>query len=75
MVNMNPVTSSNIGAIGYDGIAQMLKVQFSTGKTYLFYDVPLEVYDQFLSAQSKGKFFAEHIRSKYTYNLQNGGTA
>jgi hypothetical protein len=69
-VNMNPVTSSNIGAIGYDGEAQVLHVQFTSGRKYAYFNVPLEVYDAFLSADSKGKFFAANIRGKYQYSAE-----
>jgi lysyl-tRNA synthetase class 2 len=65
MVNMNVVTSSYVGAVGYDGENKVLYVQFRTGKTYKYSGVQLAVYDSFLAAESKGKYFAGNIRNHY----------
>ncbi|MFA5377289.1 MAG: KTSC domain-containing protein [Dehalococcoidia bacterium] len=69
IVSMNPVVSSNIAAVGYDGEVQTLYVQFHPSmKTYKYFNVPVDVYDSFLGADSKGKFFASNIRGKYEYS-------
>ncbi len=59
------VESSNIAAIAYIKEAGQLMVQFSSGSVYAYSDVPEQVYQDFLDASSKGKFFAEHIKGKY----------
>jgi hypothetical protein len=69
MVSMNPVVSSNIGAIGYDGVTRELHVQFKSGRTYKYSNVPLDVYDAFLAAESKGKYFAANVRGKYEFSM------
>lgn len=69
-VNMNLVESSIITSIGYDGLGKILHVQFRTGLTYLYFDVPLNVYDAFLTAPSRGSYFTKEIRNKYKYALE-----
>lgn len=60
---MQPVTSSNIAAIGHDG--NDLYVRFASGKTYRYADVPAGDHDAFINADSHGKHFVEHIKNNY----------
>lgn len=59
-IELKPVQSSNIKAIGYDAISRTLAVQFANA-TYHYLAVDAELYDAFLCADSKGKFFQQHI--------------
>lgn len=61
---LKPVESSNIKAIGWDGENQILVVQFNSG-TYQYPNVPKEVYEAFLAADSIGKHFHAVIRPHY----------
>ena len=56
MPEMIYVDSSNVEAIGYDGDARELHVQFVSGRSYVYYEVPQDVFDAFMSATSKGSF-------------------
>lgn len=53
MPEMIYVDSSNVEAIGYDGDAQELHVQFVSGGSYIYHEVPQDVFDAFMSATSK----------------------
>jgi hypothetical protein len=55
------VDSSNIRSIGYDPETWTLEVEFTTGAVYQ-YECEPELAQAFLDAESKGKFFAQHIR-------------
>jgi hypothetical protein len=58
------VKSSAIRAIGYDG--DTLGVQFhSSDIIYEHPGVPATLYARFVFAESKGTFYADHIRGKY----------
>lgn len=46
-----PITSSNVAAAGYDFAISVMKVQFLNGALYEYYEVPLELWESFLSAQ------------------------
>lgn len=62
-----PVTSSNVSAIGYDADTQTLGIKFSSGTVYHYAGVPKDVYDDFVNAESIGRFFAMNIRSHYEH--------
>ena len=64
-MNMIPVSSSNIAAIGYDG--STLYVRFHSGGLYAYFSVPQPVYDGLMSAPSHGKFLAAYIKGNYHY--------
>lgn len=62
-----PVTSSNIASIGYDEEAQTLEVEFLTGDTYQYFDVPRSVYQELMSAASHGRYLNQYIKGKYRF--------
>ena len=47
-MNMTPVTSDTVRAAGYDHRTQVLRVTFSSGGTYDYYDVPVHLYEVML---------------------------
>ena len=69
------VESSMIHAVGYDKGKRILEVVFNTGRTYQYSDVPPEVYEGLLNAESKGRYFPKgaqafslsNIRDAYEY--------
>lgn len=61
-MEMQPVHSSNIDAIGYNADAQELHVKFKGGSTYHFFGVTPEQHADLMGAQSKGSHFARQIR-------------
>lgn len=64
-MEMKPVKSSNIKAIGYDAKASRLQIEFGSGKTYAYEEFPAAEYEALVNAPSIGSHFARHIRSKY----------
>lgn len=54
-MEMQPVKSSNIAAIGHEG--DELRVEFKNGNTYRFPEVSREEFDALVSAESVGKAF------------------
>lgn len=64
-MELTAIESSNIKAVGYNDDEQELHVQFNSGKTYSYAEVPQQVYDDFMAAESKGKFFFASIKSKF----------
>ncbi len=45
-----------ITAIGYDPTIRELEIAFSSGRIYRYTDVPLDVYEGLLAAESKGQY-------------------
>lgn len=63
---MTAVRSSNVAAHGYDASSKTLAVQFANGGLYHYAGVPADVAAQLGAAESKGSFFASHVRGKFT---------
>lgn len=59
--------SSLIQRAIYDGAKQTLAVTFTTGRTYLYFDVPPDLYAEFATAPSQGQFFNWRIRDQYQF--------
>lgn len=51
----------------YDPAKATLAVTFTTGRTYLYFGVPAELYEDFLAAESRGQFFNWRIRDQYEF--------
>ena len=63
------VESSMMSLIGYDEEEQILNILFnSSGQMYEYYDVPKEVFEEFLASDSKGRHFLGVIRDYYHYS-------
>ena len=59
--------SSNIARYKFEAAAHVLTVEFKSGGTYNYYDVPQHVFEQMKAAQSKGGFLAQNIKGAYRY--------
>ena len=62
-----PVESSMISAVAYDDAARDLLVIFNTGQTYVYGNVPREVYDNLLKADSKGSYMKDFVIDMFPY--------
>lgn len=51
----NPTRPRTLAA-GYDSVKKVLTVVFRDGTHYNYYDVPINIWDGFRNAESKGKF-------------------
>ena len=63
-VQLVPVQSSNIAAAGWraHGASGILLLRFTSGAMVRYENVPREWFDQFLAAESRGRFFAATLR-------------
>jgi len=68
MRTFNSDKSSNIKAVGYDEDTLTLYVEFVNGGRYTYEGVPLELFDAFKEAESKGRFFFQNIKGKFNYS-------
>ncbi|WP_349264015.1 KTSC domain-containing protein [Longimicrobium sp.] len=64
-MNYVAVTSSNIAAIGYDEHRGVLGVRFRAGREYWYSGVSRSVYQSFLGAGSKGRYFETFVKRLY----------
>ena len=59
------VESSAIATIGYSKRLRALEVEFHSGATYRYLNVPASLYRQLIAADSKARFYDKNIRGKY----------
>ena len=71
-VAMQPVTSSNVAAVGYtpgpEGRPGNLYVDFKSGDRYVYADVPAEEFAALLKADSPGGYLTKRIKGVYGYH-------
>ncbi|PJJ72555.1 KTSC domain-containing protein [Diaminobutyricimonas aerilata] len=62
--------SSVLRAVRYDDATRSLRVRFTSGAMYEYYDVPREVYDALLDPPdgSHGRYFSTHVRDAFDYD-------
>lgn len=51
----DPVTSSNVAAVGYDDATHTLEVEFKDGSVYQYFAVPESVYNGLRAASQSGE--------------------
>ncbi len=62
------VQSSALERVTYDDQAHTLCATFrETHRTYVYLDVPQEIYDGLIFADSLGRYFNSHIRDRFPY--------
>ena len=64
-MELTPVTSRHIDAIGHDELTGVLTVQFKNGATYEYDDVPRDRYDVLLSTDSAGTYLHNVIKPNH----------
>lgn len=64
-IALQPVISGNLKAVGYDAATETLDVQFASGRTYRYSDVPAKVHEELIGAESIGSYFARNVRPKF----------
>jgi hypothetical protein len=60
-----PLESSVFTAVAYRAGLQQLYLQFQEGNVYRYLACPRSVYNELLAAESKGRYFALHIRNGF----------
>jgi len=63
------VESSNIASVGYDPPSATLEVEFHNSGIYQYFGVPVHVYEELISAGSKGSYFYVNVKKAgYPYS-------
>ena len=61
------VESTTLRSAGHDSPSAVLELQFLNGAVYQYFFVPQRVYRDLLGARSKGGYFNQNIRGRYSY--------
>ena len=81
ITEVNIEHSSNIKRVEYDDNEKTLLVGFANGTMYRYFDVPVEVFTDFIDSDkenavlSPGKFFAVNVRNVFKYEKHTGELA
>jgi hypothetical protein len=67
-----PVESRAFQAAAYGRNEQSLYLRFRSGEVYRYLDVPVKRYQEFLAADSKGRYFRESILGRFAYQRMRG---
>ena len=63
---MKKVDSSVIAKVSYKAEEDTLDVVFVNESLYRYFGVPKKVYDKFMESDSKGEFFNQNIKDRYS---------
>jgi hypothetical protein len=58
--------STLLNAATYQDQGAFLDLEFRSGASYRYIGVPERVYQELLNAESKGRYFNQHIRNRFT---------
>jgi len=61
-MEMEPVSSTDLAAVGYDPDTAILRVEFLKGGLYEYQGVPVDVHEGLMNAGSKGQYFNQFIK-------------
>lgn len=64
-----PVESGLFAAAAYRASARQLYLRFCNGDIYRYFECPVSAYQDFLAAESKGRYFSQHIRNRFRDEL------
>jgi hypothetical protein len=64
-MQMTPVASTMIRAVGYDPEESKLAVEFNNGATWEYDDVPQDIFDGLTGGGSAGAYFHNHVRNSF----------
>lgn len=59
--------SSNLASASYDPEVENLVIEFNSGLTYTYFNVPPSIYRGLQTAGSAGEYFARQIRGRFAY--------
>ena len=63
------VDSRLFAAAAYRKQTRQLYLRFRDGDVYRYFDCPLSVYEEFLAAGSKGRYFSQKVRNRFRDEL------
>lgn len=65
MITHDTPTSSNIARIHYDDDRGLLTIEFRSGKTYRYHNVPYDTWNFLVEAPSVGRAFNQEVKGKF----------
>jgi hypothetical protein len=66
-MDWQPFESKLLASSAYDAGKHILYLRFRSGEVYRYFEYPEEQYQEFLDAESRGRYFLRHIRNQFRY--------
>ena len=66
-LDLEPLESKLLAAQAYVAERRSLYLRFKSREVYRYYTFPADQYQEFLDAESKGRYFLSHIRNRFPY--------
>ena len=66
-LDWRPLESKLLAAAAYVASRRLLYLRFHSGEVYRYFTFPAEQYQDFLDAESHGRYFLAHIRNQFPY--------
>ncbi len=65
------IVSRSLRSAGYNPQTRVLEIEFQDGDVYEYQGVPDRVYNELVSAESKGGYFNQAIKDHYNFRKIN----
>jgi hypothetical protein len=75
VVEWVPVESGLFSSAAYRAGVRQLYLRFQDGKIYRFFECPVAVYNEFVAAASKGRYFSQQIRNCFRHEMVCRGSS
>ena len=66
-MDWQPLESKMFLSAAYDAEHQILYLRFRSQDVYRYFEFPDDRYQEFLNAESRGRYFLSHIRDRFRY--------
>jgi hypothetical protein len=66
-LDWRPLQSKLLAAEAYVAPRRLLYLRFHSGEVYRYFTFPADQYQEFLDAESQGRYFLAHIRNQFPY--------
>lgn len=66
-LDWQPLESKLLAAAAYEAPRRRLYLRFHSGDVYRYFTFPADQYQEFLDAESRGRYFLSHIRNHFPY--------
>ncbi len=63
-INLN---STSLARVKYEPSSLILEIEFHGGRVYQYFDVPSQIFEGLIGADSHGEFFNSQIKGHYRY--------
>lgn len=71
-LDWQPLESKLLAAAAYSAPRRILYLRFQSGEIYRYFTFPAELYQEFLDADSRGRYFLSYIRNHFPYERLTG---